>query len=129
MILKIIQLKFFTFAFSNPYQPSNMNDKIITIKDIALKAKVSAGTVDSVLHKRGKVAPKVEEKILRIIKEMEYEPNIIARALSSNGQNAGVNFYKCGDDLPKPHYLCWNPIKSETPDFHLPEFFGNAIFE
>ena len=60
-----------------------MNDKIITIKDIALKAKVSAGTVDRVLHKRGKVAPKVEEKILRILKEMEYEPNIIARALSS----------------------------------------------
>lgn len=60
-----------------------MKDKIITIKDIALKAKVSAGTVDRVLHKRGRVAPKVEEKILRIIKEMEYEPNIIARALSS----------------------------------------------
>lgn len=60
-----------------------MNDKIITIKDIALKAKVSTGTVDRVLHRRGKVAPEVEEKVLRIIKEMEYEPNIIARALSA----------------------------------------------
>ena len=60
-----------------------MSDKIITIKDIAKKAKVSTGTVDRVLHKRGRVAPKVEEKILRIIKEMEYEPNFIARALSS----------------------------------------------
>ena len=60
-----------------------MNDKNITIKDIAARAKVSAGTVDRVLHKRGKVAPKVEEKILRILKEMDYEPNIIARALSS----------------------------------------------
>lgn len=65
-----------------------MQDKIITIKDIALKAKVSAGTVDRVLHKRGKVAPKVEEKILRILKEMEYEPNIIARALSSKKKYA-----------------------------------------
>lgn len=60
-----------------------MKDKIITIKDIASKAKVSTGTVDRVLHKRGRVAPKVEEKILQIIKEMEYEPNIMARALSS----------------------------------------------
>ena len=60
-----------------------MKDKIITIKDIATRAEVSTGTVDRVLHKRGRVAPKVEEKILRIIKEMEYQPNIIARALSS----------------------------------------------
>jgi LacI family transcriptional regulator len=60
-----------------------MKDKIITIKDIAKRAKVSTGTVDRVLHKRGKVAPKVEEEILKIIKEMKYEPNIIARALSS----------------------------------------------
>lgn len=63
-----------------------MKDKIITIKDIATKAQVSTGTVDRVLHKRGRVAPKVEEKILRIIKEMEYQPNIIARALSSKKQ-------------------------------------------
>ena len=63
-----------------------MKDKIITIKDIALKANVSTGTVDRVLHKRGRVALKVEEKILRIIKEMEYEPNIMARALSSKKQ-------------------------------------------
>lgn len=63
-----------------------MKDKVITIKDIATKAQVSTGTVDRVLHKRGRVAPKVEEKILRIIKEMEYQPNIIARALSSKKQ-------------------------------------------
>ena len=63
-----------------------MKDKIITIKDIATKAQVSTGTVDRVLHKRGRVAAKVEEKILRIIKELDYQPNIIARALSSKKQ-------------------------------------------
>ncbi len=63
-----------------------MKDKAITIKDIAAKAEVSTGTVDRVLHKRGRVAPKVEEKILRIIEEMAYEPNIIARALSAKKQ-------------------------------------------
>lgn len=46
-----------------------------------------------------------------------------------NGQEANVNFYKCGDDLPKPHYLCWNPIiNSEEPNFHLPAYFGKAVF-
>jgi len=39
------------------------------------------------------------------------------------------NFYKCGDCLQTPHFLSWNPIKSETPNFHLPEFFGELIFE
>jgi hypothetical protein len=39
-----------------------------------------------------------------------------------------VNFYKCGDDLPEPHFLCWTNIVSDTPDFHLPEYFGLAEF-
>jgi len=39
------------------------------------------------------------------------------------------NFYKCGDCLQKPHYLSWNPIQSEKPNFHLPEFFGQLLFE
>lgn len=42
---------------------------------------------------------------------------------------AKLNFFKCGDDLPQPHFLSWKPIKSDTPNFHLPEFFGNAVFE
>ena len=39
-----------------------------------------------------------------------------------------ANFYKCGDDLNQPHYLTWNPVVSEKPDFHLREFFGNIHF-
>jgi hypothetical protein len=48
---------------------------------------------------------------------------------SLKDQIAKVNFYKCGDELPQPHYLCWSPIQSAEPDFHLPEFFADAIFE
>ncbi|HEX7366592.1 MAG TPA: carbohydrate-binding family 9-like protein [Pelobium sp.] len=48
---------------------------------------------------------------------------------SFKGRKAHVNFYKCGDDLPKPHYLCWNPIiNTVAPNFHLPNYFGKAIF-
>jgi hypothetical protein len=39
-----------------------------------------------------------------------------------------VNLYKCGDDLPEPHFLAWNEVYSEEPDFHLPQFFGNMQF-
>ncbi|MDC7241570.1 MAG: carbohydrate-binding family 9-like protein [Spirochaetales bacterium] len=38
------------------------------------------------------------------------------------------NLYKCGDGLEKPHYLCWNKIETENPDFHRPEFFGELWF-
>src|SRR5438876_1000022 len=53
------------------------------IKDIAIKAGVSTGTVDRVLHNRGRVAPDVEKRVLDILAEMNYEPNLIARALGS----------------------------------------------
>lgn len=39
-----------------------------------------------------------------------------------------ANFYKCGDDLTVPHFLSWNPIKIEKPDFHKPDFFGTLKF-
>ncbi len=38
-----------------------------------------------------------------------------------------VNLYKCGDELPEPHYLAWNPITTAEKDFHQPEFFGTLI--
>ncbi len=38
-----------------------------------------------------------------------------------------ANFYKCGDLTVKPHYATWNPILTETPDYHRPEFFGRVV--
>lgn len=49
--------------------------------------------------------------------------------VSLQGMRGKANFYKCGDDLPQPHYLAWNNIVAEKPDFHLPEFFGNVVFK
>lgn len=46
-----------------------------------------------------------------------------------DGIRARANFYKCGDDLAVPHFLSWNPIDTRSPDFHVPEFFGELIFE
>ena len=39
------------------------------------------------------------------------------------------NFYKCGDETPRPHYGSWSPINLEKPDFHCPDFFGAMILE
>ena len=42
---------------------------------------------------------------------------------------ARANFYKCGDALPRPHFISWAPIEAESPNFHLPQFFGMLVFE
>jgi len=39
-----------------------------------------------------------------------------------------ANFYKCGDKLTMPHYLTWNQVGTDKPDFHRPEFFGSLEF-
>lgn len=44
------------------------------------------------------------------------------------GEKLRMNFYKCGDELPQPHYLCWNKVETTDPNFHVPEFFGMGEF-
>ena len=39
-----------------------------------------------------------------------------------------VNAYKCGDLTSHRHYLTWQPVRSETPNFHRPEDFGRMTF-
>ncbi len=57
--------------------------KNIRILDIAQKAGVSIGTVDRVLHQRGEVSEETREKILKIISDFNYRPNILASSLAS----------------------------------------------
>lgn len=54
----------------------------IKIKDIALRAGVSVGTVDRVIHKRGRVSQKTQEKVEQAMQELQYRPNVIARTLA-----------------------------------------------
>lgn len=56
---------------------------MITIKDIALKAGVSRGTVDRVLHNRGSVTEDKRQRVQRIIDEMGFKPNEFASLIAS----------------------------------------------
>lgn len=47
---------------------------------------------------------------------------------SLKGVRATANFYKCGDDLPEPHFVSWNKIEAIKPNFHLPQYFGEIEF-
>jgi LacI family transcriptional regulator, galactose operon repressor len=54
----------------------------VTIKDIARLAGVSIGTVDRVLHDRGRVAPETAETVRRLILETGFRPNLYASNLA-----------------------------------------------
>ena len=58
----------------------------ITILDIARRSGLSKGTVDRVLHNRGEVSKKSYDKVMRVIEELGYEPNVYASLLASNKQ-------------------------------------------
>ncbi|HDQ45091.1 MAG TPA: LacI family DNA-binding transcriptional regulator [bacterium] len=53
-----------------------------TISEIARRSGVSVGTVDRVLHDRGRVSEETRVRVRQIIKELDYKPNVIARNLS-----------------------------------------------
>ena len=58
--------------------------------------------------------------VLIIPKEAWFQSNV----QSFDGMKMKANIYKCGDKLSQPHFLSWNKIDIETPDFHRPDFFG-----
>lgn len=62
----------------------NMTTKSnIRIVDIAQMAGVSVGTVDRILHNRGHVSEDKRERVEKILKEIDYQPNMVARFLAS----------------------------------------------
>jgi LacI family transcriptional regulator len=58
-------------------------ENLVGVKEIARRANVSIGTVDRVLNNRTGVSVKTKENILAIMKELDYQPNVIARRLAS----------------------------------------------
>lgn len=88
-----------------------MIKKKYTIKDIAQMAGVSKGTVDRVLHNRGKVSKEAFEKIDRILKEIDFKPNLIAQNLKNN------KTYTIDVILPDPTIdSFWSPVNKGIVD-------------
>lgn len=57
--------------------------KQATIYDISQKAGVSIATVSRVLNDNSKVSAKTKAKVLAVMEEYEYEPNVFARGLGT----------------------------------------------
>lgn len=85
----------------------------VTIKEIAERAQVSRGTVDRVLNGRSEVSDETRSKVLKIIQELDYKPNLVAKALKSKDKKIQIgiivspasNFY--GQDVRRGvEYAC-----------------------
>ena len=64
----------------------NKESPNIRIIDIAEMAGVSVGTVDRVIHNRGRVSEENEKKVRAILEKANYQPNLMARSLASKKQ-------------------------------------------
>ncbi len=64
--------------------------KRIGLQDIARLSDVSIGTVDRALHDRGRVSEETRRRVLEIVKQVGYRPNLAARALRRRTIRIGV---------------------------------------
>lgn len=62
---------------------SKKEKQLVGVKEIARRAGVSIATVDRVLHNRSGVSERTKAKIQAIIKDLNYQPNLLARRLAS----------------------------------------------
>ncbi|WP_261130751.1 LacI family DNA-binding transcriptional regulator [Bacillus sp. Marseille-Q3570] len=66
---------------------------MVTIKDVARKANVSTATVSRILNNQTGYSEQTRETVMKVIEELSYKPNAVARSLiSRNTQTIGVLF-------------------------------------
>ncbi len=66
-----------------------------TIREIAQLAGVSKSTVSRVISGKGYIHPETRDAVLKVIEELQYKPNAVARAMvSQRTHNIGVLIYR-----------------------------------
>lgn len=62
----------------------------------------------------------VPQALLDRLADLAARPAVVL----AEGLVVEANFYRCGDDLERPHYAAWNRIEAASPQFHRPDQFG-----
>ncbi|WP_273122412.1 LacI family DNA-binding transcriptional regulator [Bacillus weihaiensis] len=116
----------------------------ITIKDIAKKVGVSYSTVSKALNNSPLVKPDTKEKIIKLAKEMGYEPNYAAQRLVSKRSNVigliwptlervapSTLITKINEEISKHNYsmiLSINSIEESIDMFKRFQIDGGIVF-
>src|SRR5690625_6600129 len=70
----------------------------VTIKDVAKAANVSPSTVSRVISDSPKISEQTKKRVRKVMQELGYHPNYIARSLASNKPNViGIVFPRSGN--------------------------------
>ncbi len=72
----------------------------------------------------GDIAEPTDWEVALVVPAMVFDKEPLRL---ESGASLRANFYKCGDDLPVPHFVSWNPIATDKPSFHRPECFGELL--
>ncbi len=96
---------------------SNRNNRIVVAENLIRKIKYFSNIQNA--------ANGVQWELSLILPLEVFSQHVIK---SLSGQTCLANFYKCGDDTPIPHFLCWNNIDTPKPDYHVPRCFGKVLF-
>lgn len=95
-----------------------------TIVDVAKKAGVSTATVSKVINDKMYVSPKTREKVLKVMKELNYTPNVSAANLAKKATRNILyadRFYK-GLPFENPHMfdiICGAEHELDRRGYHL----------
>ena len=57
---------------------------MITLKELASRCNVSIATVSNILNGKSNVGEETKKRVLEVVKETGYKPNIMARGLRAN---------------------------------------------
>lgn len=89
------------------------------IQDVAAQAGVSMMTVSRVLNQDAKVSDKTRQKVLKIVKELNYRPNVSARRLASSKSFFIGLLYDNPSDSYISKFLLNALKKCRTKGYHL----------
>lgn len=57
----------------------------------------------------------------------DFLENIFGSLSIMPGKKIAANMFKCGDETKFEHYMSWNKVEGDTPNFHQSQYFGEMI--
>lgn len=78
----------------------------VTIKEVAKEAGVSTSTVSRVLSNNKSISDETKKRVMKIVEEMNYKPNFIARGLAQNKKRMiGVVIPNDGNEIMTNYFF------------------------